>query len=299
MGHMGDAIPALVVNLERHAERRAWFLQGAARQGLAVERIAALDAEDPGEQPELRARLCPTSKLSLGEAACLASHRRAWQRIAELGAPFGAVFEDDVHLAADITTLLTPSAIPEGAQFIKLEAFCERVELGARPWKAYGRRELRVLLGRSYGSAAYLVSLRCARRLLELSELFTVPVDHVTFGKAAPLRREFAPLQVVPAPCAQEKTLALLEGRACRFESSLGHVARAPASDAPQAGLRGFAGALARLARGASPWSERRIVPIDLGAGAASMARPPQRANPGVDEPPVATRSPRRSAEPS
>jgi glycosyl transferase, family 25 len=95
-------LKAYLINLDRSPERLAFFTGQAARSGLDVERIAAIDGRRMSDAERARS-VSPSYEfqpLNPGEIAVFMSHRTAWQQLLDSGAPCAAVFEDDVVLSA-------------------------------------------------------------------------------------------------------------------------------------------------------------------------------------------------------
>lgn len=268
---MSDHLPAVVINLDRHPERLAFFMAQAARAGLRAERIAAVDARAPQAQPLIRTARAAGSPLSDSEIACLISHRKAWQLLLQSAHPWLAIFEDDAHLAEGMANWLKPQQLPAGTDLIKLEAYAEKVVLARRSAGRLGHRQLRPLLSQSYGSAGYVISRRCAGWLLDATADYPAPVDHVLFGERPLLPAHTVALQLVPAACVQDAFLPAAGGVAQRFASALEHTRRRP--DGPRAlfgrrksrGWRNLRRYVAYVWRGAHPWHLRTRVALDLG----------------------------------
>lgn len=216
-----DSIPALVINLDRHANRLEWFVDNAIRRGLHVQRITAIDGRDPENSAIIEALRAPGAHLGRSELACTASHRRAWQWLLDSGEDYVAVFEDDTHLSDDICFLLRRSMLPTGVDVVKLETPTGKVSFSRKPVASFAGRALHRLLTRAYGAGGYIVSRRAAARLLTLTEPSAHPVDVVLFDDYGQFWREFPIFQMIPAPCIQDLELAKLLRRPERFVSSL------------------------------------------------------------------------------
>lgn len=214
-------IPALVINLDRHPDRLGWFIENAQQRGLAVERIRAIDGIAPENLIKLEALRAPNAQLGRGELACIASHRLAWQWLLESEHPFAAVFEDDVHLSEDIANVLQQDLVPAGFDLIKLEVPTGKVSFAMRAQAVYAHRGLHRLLTRAYCSGAYVISRRCAKRLLELTTQCEQPVDVILFDDTSEVWQTFPILQLIPAPCIQDANLARAIQGEQRFQSAL------------------------------------------------------------------------------
>lgn len=266
-------IPAVVINLERHKERREWFVSNAKRVGLDIEVISAVDAKDCRCESLIESLCGPNPTLSSAEAACFLSHRKVWQQLLDSRYQFLAIFEDDVHLSEDLAELLDSRLIPPCVDLVKLEEPCGRVAIGWRRVSPYLGRSMHRLLTRAYGSAGYIVSRRCAQRLLDMSERAYQPVDVVLFDDASPIFKEFGVVQVVPAPCTQDMNLNRRTPEKSLFSSEI-EISRQQIkgvferrmtrkSGLPFRSLRRY---LRCIVKGANPFHCRNYIPVDLGA---------------------------------
>ncbi|PKN16002.1 MAG: hypothetical protein CVU66_02545 [Deltaproteobacteria bacterium HGW-Deltaproteobacteria-23] len=214
-------IPSVVINLDRHPDRLKWFMENARRVKLTVERIEAVDAFDQSLKSQFEPFLHGESTLTYAEVACTMSHRKAWKMLLDSQAPYLAVFEDDVHLSSDISNFLVTNLVPEGVNLIKIEFPLDKVSYVHKRYATFNGRSLHRLITKAYGSAGYIVSRSCARRLLEVTESSRVPVDHILFSPQSVIWKEFILLQTVPALCIQDHVLSKLNRSSVQFESAI------------------------------------------------------------------------------
>jgi glycosyl transferase family 25 len=200
-----------LINLDRRADRLAAMAQESRKAGLSFTRIAAMDGQSPASQAPMRERFAasgPLGPLPSGDRCCTLSHRRTWEALVESGAPYAAVFEDDVRLTAAAAALLTDAAwIPPGADLIKLEHFgpANQKVLVRDEWPGPAGLTLARLASRHTGAAAYILSRRAAQTLLAI-ERFDLPVDHLLFNpNNSPVFAALAPWQVLPAVARQQE----------------------------------------------------------------------------------------------
>lgn len=199
-----------LINLDRRPDRLAAMTARAGALGLALTRIAAVDAKTTpaAELDALFAPGGPLGPLPVGDKACFLSHRRAWQAFVATGEAHAVVLEDDVRLSRAARGFLASDAwVPRGAGLIKLEHYGpkgQRVLLtGFRP--AGDGFRLGRMLSRHTGAAAYLIARETAQRLLAETR-FALPVDHLLFNpNNSPLFAGMAPLQLVPAIARQQE----------------------------------------------------------------------------------------------
>ena len=181
--------------------------------GVAFERIPAIDGGALGEAAladfrKARKAANPEGWLP-GEIGCFLSHFEAWRRIAAGDAAWCAVFEDDIHVAADLGRLLASDAwVPAEANAVRLEANRLMRLAGGRIIAATPTRRVYRALSGSSGSAAYLISKDAAKMLLASPVTTHTGVDNFLFKpKVSSVARRLARYQVVPAVCIQDEVL--------------------------------------------------------------------------------------------
>ncbi|MCI4666073.1 MAG: glycosyltransferase family 25 protein [Neomegalonema sp.] len=204
--------PVYVINLDRRPDRLAQISTGMTKLGVAFQRIAAIDAEAPPTAEIARRfpRVGPLGALGLGDKCCTLSHFKAWRNLAESGAPWGVVLEDDARLAADFSALLTPAPwMPKQYGLVRLEASTNPdavVLLGPAAGHAPGGRPLHPLLSRHSGGGGYALTRDTANWLLGQVETVDVPVDHLLFNpNISRLCRRLRPLQMDPGVVEQQR----------------------------------------------------------------------------------------------
>ncbi|MBB5754777.1 glycosyltransferase family 25 protein [Prosthecomicrobium pneumaticum] len=179
-----------LINLDRHAERRARMEAHGRAIGLTFERVAAVDAaETPGGVLAAARSATPGAyHLSDPEVACTLSHRIAWRRFLDTSEPYAAIFEDDVTIAPVAAHLLARTGwIPADARLVKLETFRHRVIVSSAVTRVDGLA-LRRLASLHFGTAGYILDRAAAALLLAVSERLTVSTDNIVF-QLAPFRK--------------------------------------------------------------------------------------------------------------
>jgi len=171
-------------------------------RGLGFTRVAAVNGLKISESE--RSALNPGRTISDLEIAVRLSHRKCWQLIVDEQLPCAAIFEDDVILHPDAAAVLEDlEKIASVCGIVKLELWPERP---ASLWGEVlisGETQLRRLGDLYLGSAAYVVSLGSARKLLASSETLISPIDHFMFD---PLALDFSCLaswQLIKPICVQ------------------------------------------------------------------------------------------------
>jgi len=177
---------ALVINLDKRADRWKYMQRTVQKLAYQIERISAVEGNgvplsSVALEPIVLATLRTRKKFSLvhiespGALGCMLSHRKAWQRVLELDAPT-LILEDDAepNEFANMWIEQAKKEIGEGQWDLVL--------LGAHepPPKTPGIMHLRSWMetGERYtGSWAYLVTPQAAKRLLESSEVLSYQSD--------------------------------------------------------------------------------------------------------------------------
>jgi glycosyl transferase family 25 len=269
----GPPIHAAVINLARHPERLECFMAAADRAGLTVERIDAIDANDDTVRAQIEGIRHEGSKLSNAEAACILSHRKAWQWLLDSQDSFLAVFEDDVYLSEDMRQLLSPDLLTADLDLVKLEIPTGKVSYCRKAYAGFLGRRLHRLLTKANGSGGYIVSRKCAQRLLEVSGDCSEPVDFILFDDKSPIWRDFSVLQVVPAACIQDTILSKFNGVSERFSSAIAMDSRDEQAqrkiqnkkNKKQVSFKKLRRYLHCIRNGANPFKYKQLVPWDLG----------------------------------
>jgi glycosyl transferase, family 25 len=199
-----------LINLSRRGDRREAMEIQAQRLDLNLTRVEAMDAReaDPAALERWFERNGPLGAIPKGDQCCSLSHRIAWTRLVDSGAPFAAVLEDDVRLS-DRAPLVLKSAdwVPPGIDLIKLEHYgpaSQSVLLSDFRKVGHGFR-LGRMRSRHTGAAAYILSRRAAKLLLEIPR-FDLPVDHLLFNPNN--SKSFArlqPWQLLPTVARQQQ----------------------------------------------------------------------------------------------
>lgn len=198
---------AYCINLDRRPDRWTHISGEAARAGIALQRIAAID----GQLPEIAAAAAAVApmasglKMSPGAFACFSSHRKAWEMLLASGDPHALVLEDDLLLADGMAAVLAGNWVPADADVVKLESWGNRAHVAKTPAAAVGRRNVSRLLSSHIGAGCYILSRAHAERLLARTISFHDPVDEMLFNDSLPHFHTATIYQMVPAPAVQGK----------------------------------------------------------------------------------------------
>jgi glycosyl transferase family 25 len=195
---------AFLINLDRNPERLTHMHAVLQRAGIAYERIGAVDGRTLTRLELSRAG----ANLSPGEVGCVLSHRIAWQRIARGDEDYGVVLEDDFHASRAMGGFCSDTQwIPPDADIVTLEAGRRPVALAREGARTHMGRRIRRMLSTHSGAAAYVISRKAARILLDRSERPTGAPDAIAFDPALPGSPALCIYQVEPALCIQDAFL--------------------------------------------------------------------------------------------
>lgn len=207
-----------LINLDKDAERLAFFKANFDRLGIAFERISATDGrtfseEDYANFMQLRPRSynrTQTKTWLRGQMGCFLSHYAVWKKIAEGSEEFCAVFEDDIHVSDDLAKILGSSSwIPKNVDIIRLETSTNRIRLSPNPVLTYMNRNLYTVKSTSWCAGAYIIHRSTARKLVDLPAVYHEPADVILYHfTESVIAKELNILQFNPALCTQDKHLA-------------------------------------------------------------------------------------------
>jgi len=171
---------------------------------MPITRVEAVDGQSIDQMKGHKTEWCNALRrhLTLSEIACFKSHREAWKMICENEGEFGVIFEDDIYLSTSITGFLKASTLREiDMDIIKIDkATRKKVKLGPRVRVVNGI-SVSPLLSQHMGCGGYILSKRCAARLLENTRSIKVPVDYVLFGSKDYSLPNLKVMQANPALC--------------------------------------------------------------------------------------------------
>jgi glycosyl transferase family 25 len=204
--HTCKLMKIYVINLERSKDRLEHITAVFHECGLDFERVSAVDGQTLTEEAFRHltsARNWPL-ELTRSEVGCFLSHRQCLRLIAEGDDAYGAVFEDDIILSPNAPLFLRDwSWIPAGTDLVKMdtaEINCVTGRVSARLTAGYC---LAPLIGKHYCAGGYIVSRFCARRLYDLTEYATAPIDEIYFNPDCHILQMLNVQQMIPAPVIQ------------------------------------------------------------------------------------------------
>lgn len=174
------------------------------RAGIAATRIDAVDSTVVSREEMLK-QCRPEGRwgyFQTKDMACTLSHARAWEALLASDAEVALVLEDDVFLSPDTGVWLEDlSWWPADAGIVKLERWrANRLKVAlCNDGVSHLGRDVRGMLSRHAGGAAYVISRQAAQHLLD-SRPFAITLDNLLFNfGASQTARGIKVYQVQPA----------------------------------------------------------------------------------------------------
>ena len=200
----------LVINLDRDTTRLTRIEALLAERAVSFTRVAAVDSRalSPDEIAAACAYPTPVSvRLQPAEIACYLSHIEAWRLLLDSDEDCAAIFEDDIDLSLDASELLSAIEdwMPEDADVVKLETSLKPIEIARAPETIVREREIRRLAGCHIGTAGYVISRKCAARMLAESKQLRMAVDTTLFDPRGGVAETLSLYQLSPALCIQTR----------------------------------------------------------------------------------------------
>jgi glycosyl transferase family 25 len=209
-----------LINLDRSTDRLIQMNAEFQRVGVSFTRVPGVDGSGLSQEDlQAFAGRRPSERWTPGMIGCLLSHVAVWELIRDGDDSVAAVFEDDVHLADDIRTLLADDTwIPSDADLVRLEGMGNMRLRHGRRIRACPQRRVQRALSDTWGTAGYIIRKATAAKLLELPAELHRSVDNLLFmPSVSPLARQLTTYQVAPSVCIQDQLLE--EGARLGFES--------------------------------------------------------------------------------
>lgn len=196
----------LIIHLVRATERKAHVDMLIDSAPIACEVLAACDSLTMSDAdraaiyiPQGLHQPSYPFTMTHGEIACFASHRKAWQRIIDLGWDYGFIIEDDIALGPDFAATFDFAVRHlQPGTYIRMPQ--HRKETSARKVAGEGEKLLFEPRAVRLGMVAQVVTRDAAHALLAQTTRFDRPVD--AFLQLAWLHG--TPMQVVHPPVVSE-----------------------------------------------------------------------------------------------
>ena len=227
---------AFVINLDRSVDRLAHMRAEFGRIGVPFTRVpgvdgSAMSAAELKRFAERRTAVLPGKWLP-GEVGCFRGHFSVWERIASGPDAYAAVFEDDLHFAADLATLLGSSEwIPADADIVRLEANRKMLLRRGRRASVCPRRWIYRVASRGIGACGYILSRKAAQRIVASPQEHHLWADIFLFHPGrSPVAAQMRIYQIVPAVCVEAQ---IFNPANPKFQSTIGSEGRAPTITPP------------------------------------------------------------------
>lgn len=192
-------LPIFFINMASRRDRLQHVEQQLSTLGLTATRVEAVTPSDFSDALEERRR-SGLVRLNAGEIACSLSHQSIWQTMLDQHIPAALILEDDVVLAADLPDVLgDPRLLEHDPDAIQLETHATAALVGRPVPTAVAGVTQNRLMSSSLGTAAYVMTNRLARRVLQRDDLDQMSVDSLLFGRPGGLFYEARIYQAVPA----------------------------------------------------------------------------------------------------
>jgi glycosyl transferase family 25 len=201
-------LPSFLLNLDRSPDRLQRMQDQAARIGIQLQRVPAVDGLvlPDGMRREFLQGDVPRGGMLPGEVGCYASHLLAYERVISEAMPYAIVLEDDPELDARLMEVATAAAkvCPAGWHIIHFWHDSKHendnvAQLTERHWLVRPRR-------RPINTAGYIISQAGARLLRTPGPR---PIDMVMrYGHLHGLRNIYSvsPPVIVQAPVTAAST---------------------------------------------------------------------------------------------
>ena len=160
---------ALVINLERSAERMAFQARQLERLGIPYQRIPAIDAGTLDADTYQTKAYDWERPLRDTEVACCLSHAKAWLIVLESNRPH-LVLEDDALLCSKTGTLLQALEADHNYDCVNLETRGRRKTVSKKKTPLIENFKISKLVQDKSGAAAYVLWPGGAKKLLHWIE---------------------------------------------------------------------------------------------------------------------------------
>lgn len=195
-----------VINLDRSVDRLSHVRSVFSDLNIEFERVSGVDGRSIStfDQKAL-VELAPGQRaLTPSEIGCFLSHKKCFDLIAKSDDEYACVFEDDIIFSPEIVDWLgTTNWIPNNSDIIRLQTVDSKATIGYPIYKSKDGRKLSRLLGRYVGTGGYIISKRCAERLLTDAAKATAPIDEMMFNPDFGIFGDLVIYQFSPALCVE------------------------------------------------------------------------------------------------
>ncbi len=196
-----------VINLERNPDRLDFISKRLESLGIDFQRVDAVDGYALSDNfiEEFRQNSKRPTGWKEGQIGCFLSHRKAWQQIVDGKEEYGIVFEDDLHIADSLKSVISNlNWIPEDADVVRLENTINWVKL--KKVGTVDNRDVSLVKNDSWCAGAYIIPKATAVFLLAQDPKIWLPADTYIFAKSlSEVARNLHIYQVNPVLTCQDK----------------------------------------------------------------------------------------------
>lgn len=208
-----------VISMTTAQERRQHIDNTFTKNNISFRYFDAIIKTQVPEQLKKYDISADKDAVSTTEMACFLSHYCLWQKMIIERWPYLVIFEDDVYLSKDISTVLDKlTQSVDKFDVIKLETMYQSVLVnkGSQVLKNY---RLCHILSRHMGCAGYILSYEYAKNLVAMveSQGLDQPVDSLVF-KQTIASQSHKIYQLSPAICIQSQ---FLDNFTVKFDSDI------------------------------------------------------------------------------
>jgi glycosyl transferase, family 25 len=200
---------AYVINLDSAVDRRRRMEGLLDALGLQFEVVQAVDGRTLTKAELSQFDHHDNMSLGFAEYGCLLSHVKCWGRFLQSTAETALVCEDDIHFSSNFLECIATLHVPLNEIYlIRLETFLATVTVVRRPVQKEKKYSVFTMLTSHGGTGIYAINRTTANYLMSVYKQMRHAIDIELF---APDRRSIPPFvvyQMIPAPCAQDHTLA-------------------------------------------------------------------------------------------
>lgn len=193
------------VNLDRRTDRRSEMEAQFQRLGLDAERISALTPQHvTAEQREAHCDPRNWHWMTEAELSCSLSHLKALQTFLADGTEYALILEDDVVLSPSLPGFLTAleKTYPTW-DILRLETYLDGQRLMPIPDSQIAGISVRRSWSWCAGAAAYILSKKAARAILESGEFLRLQTDGALFNPYESLSRRLTVRHCFPGLAVQ------------------------------------------------------------------------------------------------
>lgn len=200
-----------LINLDRAESRLEHMINKLSELEISYVRVSAVDsaAMTEREYQSFCDKIGRKTWKKEGSIGCFLSHYKAWELVAAGDDEYAMILEDDMHFSADAKKLLANREwLPKDFDIVRLEtSTCKALLENVKDLSTENStRSLAKLLSTTWCAGSYIISKKCARKLLEVDPINYRVVDGFLFCfEQSPVPKSITLFQVNPAIAIQDK----------------------------------------------------------------------------------------------